>query len=134
MAHKHYKEMMMYAEDAAETDEPWSRWQGHHDSRDEWKGLYNNPMWLTCHSYRRKAKTININGYDVPEPVRQPLDMGDQYYLVGHFHIYEYHHKRVWKDTSGDHYYLNLGVIQRSVADAELHTEALLSFTENKDG
>jgi hypothetical protein len=67
MPHKHAELMALYAEDAAETDKPWERWE------------YNNPEdkhgWLPCFGdlrffvefeFRRKApkpERVKVNFY-----------------------------------------------------------------------
>jgi hypothetical protein len=70
MPHKHAELMALYAEDAAETDKPWERWE------------YNNPEdkhgWLPCFGdlrffvefeFRRKApkpERVKVNFYINP--------------------------------------------------------------------
>ena len=75
-AHIHAELMIQYGQDALITDKPWRLWECR-------RCLGINNVWRVCDSeitwsihieYRRKQKTININGFDVPEPVREPLD------------------------------------------------------------
>ena len=68
-AHKHAALMAQYAQDAAETDRPWERWQVY--IMGGWRN-WDIPFTFYPESeYRRKPRTININGYEVPEPVRK---------------------------------------------------------------
>jgi hypothetical protein len=76
-----------------------------------------------------KPKTININGFEVPEPVREKLDNGDRYWVSGAASSFE----TAWADDDRDNNYLNLGLIHLTKEAAELHREALLSFTKKKD-
>lgn len=71
-AHIHAELMAQYAEDALTTNRPWELWEVM-PVNSEWMPLYDNPSWNTATKYRRKQKTININGFEVPEPVREPL-------------------------------------------------------------
>lgn len=130
MAHKHYKEMMMYAEDAAETDEPWERWEAT-VSGTNWIDMNGDPMWDSGYKYRRKPKTININGYEVPEPVREHLEIGSKYYT---FDLYDKSFAGEWSGHRLDFRRLDLGFIHSTRKGAQDHFKALLSFTENKDG
>lgn len=137
MAHIHYKEMMMYATDAAKMDEPYTVWQVLNPlcPNDGWEDLVGQPGWYIDFSYRRKPKTININGYDVPEPVREPLENGDQYHLPSFNNIAcgsGYKTSR-WGGDGIDMKRLASGIIHLSEEAALSHAKALLSFTENKD-
>lgn len=86
-AHKHAALMMQYAQDAAETDRPWERWQ------------VRNPMfvvWQDCDrdsvrfdpllDYRRKPRTIRIGDMDVPAPETVAPGIGRQYYYPSFAH------------------------------------------------
>ncbi len=65
MKHKHAELMALYAQDAMETDKPWERWELRGGST-EWIACVENPEWETAIQYRRKPRTININGHAVP--------------------------------------------------------------------
>ncbi len=133
MAHKRYKEMMMYAEDAAEIDEPWLRWQFEMETptgATYWADCSCDINWLGLNKYRRKPKTININGYDVPEPVREPLRDRDRYFCTC---LYLFGPICVWCGDTVDQTRLDAGIIHLTKEAAILHSKALLSLTENKD-
>jgi len=70
MKHKHAENMLAYAQDAMETDKPWERWEWFNEYDQEWETLALNLKWGLNDQYRRKPRTSNINGFDVPEPVR----------------------------------------------------------------
>lgn len=82
--------------------------------------------------YRVKPKTININGYEVLEPVRTKLNEEDAYYIpdaLGYaFYISDW-----WSDTDQDLEFLNLGLIHLTKEAAIQHAKALLSFTAKED-
>ena len=65
--HVHAESMKLYAEDAAETDKPWERWEGKHSWCAKEVGytpLVGHPEWSKSVLYRRKRKTRVINGPD----------------------------------------------------------------------
>ena len=82
MGHIHAKAMAEYAKDALETDKPWERWQVAYKDSGEVYDLRHNPSWDTDRKYMRKPKFILINGYEVPEPHRTPLEIGDRYWTI----------------------------------------------------
>lgn len=79
--------------------------------------------------FRIKPKTININGHEVPEPVREPLENGQEYYfqeITAEYLV----DTSCWGDTSCDKFLLNSGLIHLTREAAEAHAKALLSFTQ----
>lgn len=50
----HAESMKLYAEDAAQTDKAWERWQGRLDRHDEWRDCTWHPAWVPREEYRRK--------------------------------------------------------------------------------
>jgi len=130
MKHIHAELMRQYAEDAMETEKPWKRWEqlaGYISNDSEWITLSGSPTWNKKFLFRRKPKTININGYEVPEPQREPLRRGDKYYLV------DITEKTItlfrWLNDEADNRWLNQGLIHLIKKSAELHKKAIISFT-----
>ncbi|QPB42182.1 hypothetical protein [Rodentibacter haemolyticus] len=130
-AHIHAKLMAEYAKDAMETDKPWKRWEVKNDSDVKWYACKNHPAWHEDRQYRRKPKTILINGIEVPEPVREPLHKGDTYYTPD-FDKNMYS-ALGWCDDDYDIEYLRNGIIHLTKENAIAHAKALISFTEVKD-
>lgn len=132
--HKHAEAMKLYAEDAATTDKPWELWEYHYGTygdEEDWRDLENNPKWNSNYNYRRKAvkpKTININGYEVPEPLQNAPKGGTMYWYpntsdthvsCSHYYSgYQYHVDRLVN-----------GLVHMTEEAAQKHLEALLSFT-----
>lgn len=133
MKHPHAELMMEYAKDAMETERPWERWEFKICGDIQWTSfLDRGPNWTESHQYRRKPKTININGYEVPEPVRKPLDRGAGYFAVildNADMAYSY----IWQDDITDKFLLERGFIHLAIEDAIIHGKALASFTEKKE-
>ena len=74
--HPHAASMLLYAQDAAKTDKPWERWE-FTGSDDGFNGCLKHPEWREDFKYRRKPKTITVNGIRVPEPAREVPKMTD---------------------------------------------------------
>jgi len=55
--HVHAELMAQYAEDARETDEPWTRWEQRYVENSFWSPLVEHPKWREGFEYRRKPKT-----------------------------------------------------------------------------
>ncbi|ARU04712.1 hypothetical protein CCO03_08520 [Comamonas serinivorans] len=63
LGHLHAESMRLYAEDAAECAEPWTRWEVCLSG--EWEELTVQPSWAPHFKYRRKPRTIRIGEFDV---------------------------------------------------------------------
>lgn len=65
--HKHHKEMLLYAQDAALHEEPWKLWEWSEKGENYWRDIMNgNPVWCEWLEYRRKPQTVTIT---IPEDV-----------------------------------------------------------------
>jgi NADH:ubiquinone oxidoreductase subunit len=76
---------------------------------------------------------ITINGFEVPEPVREPLETGEKYWVV-EIGSLRHCNNFVWDCDDFDRLALQRGLIHRTQEAAEKHARALLSFTENTGG
>jgi len=136
MKHKHAELMAQYAQDAMETDKPWERWEYlATECTDTWQPCEGHPSWIRSNQYRRKPRTININGHEVPEPVREPLENGQGYYFVTlDCLVISNGVANVRWDSSYkyDLARLKAGIIHLTPEAAETHAKALLSFTEKQ--
>ena len=130
MGHIHAAAMAEYAKDAAETDKPWERWEFSSNNERDYASLHKHPSWGAENKYRRKPKVILINGNEVPEPCRTPLEIGDAYwtftfFFAGVIEVY-------WDGDSEDHNAFKNGFIHLTKEAAEKHFNALKSFTTQK--
>lgn len=131
-AHVHAENMALYAQDAQETDTPWKRWEIKYPYENDsaWVLLPGNPIWDERLQYRRKPKTIKINGFDVPEPCRHPLKDGELFYLPPIFsfsgELVAFEWRNSWPDRMR---HLNSGLVHLTKEAAEIHAKALMSFT-----
>lgn len=129
MKHKHAELMLQYAQDAMTTDTPWELWEYKDTYKNgQWLTLNSNPAWYPTDEYRRKPRTIKINGVDVPEPCREMLEEGTEYWvpLIGSSSLAAMYG---WEGCSRDERILPRGLIHLTREDAEAHAKALLSFT-----
>lgn len=129
-AHVHADKMAQYAEDAKTTDKPWELW--------EFTTASGGVGWIPCdelvewsprRQYRRKPRTININGYEVPEPLKEAPIMGSPVFLVSISHINKCS-PLTWDNAGRYPVYLKMGLLHLTREAAELHAKALQSFTE----
>lgn len=121
--------MRLYYEDACETSEPWKRWECQRSDGNQkvWVTLTCSPRWDTDYAYRRKPRTIKIGEYDVPEPCRTPLELKTKYWGVSLAGIGN--HAYTWYNDTFDNRCLEAGIVHLSEEAAEIHRNALLSFT-----
>ena len=77
-----------------------------------------------------KPRTININGYEVPEPLSN-LVITERYYLpyLPDGNIYEFTFDN---SIINSNRWVTLGLVHKTREAAELHLEALLSFTKHE--
>jgi len=78
---------------------------------------------------RRKPKTIDINGFAVPEPVREPLTL-EQGYFMPNIHTHTMPCEYMWGGGVFDTHALKSGMIHLNKEAAVTHGRALRSFTE----
>jgi hypothetical protein len=97
--------------------------------------IHKSPLWDDGAEYRRKPKVILINGFDVPEPVREPLAIGQEYFipLIANLFVMSQHYElHIWIGGHIDNCWLKKGLIHLTKEAAETHGKAILSFTEKK--
>ena len=80
-AHQHAALMLQYAQDVAETDKPWERWEVKINNG-EWCELNGNPNWVEDWGYRRKPQVIRVGRHEFPKPITRELNGGTDYFYV----------------------------------------------------
>ena len=121
--------MLQYAQDAAETEKPWERWQWFSNCYSKWVDCETGFGFDSGIEYRRKPRTININGFEVPEPLRVAPKLGTVYYmpwLPSETLITGI----CWANDEYDNRMLSRGLVHLTEKAAALHAQALLSFTQ----
>lgn len=130
--HKHAALMLQYAQDAAETAEPWRLWQNRNPTfnrPDLWYALVDHPEWNPALEYRRKPRTIRIGEFDVPEPIREELKRFTEYWLPS-IHVADEPQCFRWDSDAADARNLRNGLVFRTREDAITCARALLSLLE----
>ena len=102
-------------------------------SKDTWS-VKSSGVFHTNFQYRIKPeppKTININRYKVPEPLRVAPAKGTPVYIVGVHALIE-GAKFKWDDGTLALRLLQAGMLHLTKEAAEMHTQALTSFTQER--
>lgn len=123
-----HADLMAKAAEIAKTDQYWQRnFEEKFHSTDKWNPM-SDVFFQTHREYRLKPSFIDINGHQVPEPVREPLEVGDRYWVI----TLEYGAcPHVWTGSDQEIYcWIERGLIHLTEAAAEAHIAALLSFTQ----
>lgn len=127
--HPHAESMLLYAQDAMETNKPWERWECK-DSVEGWSSLTDHPMWGLYLIYRRKPQTILVNGIEVPEPVRTSLEKYEQYWVAAPS-AESFALQVRWLGDNADFRLLHSGLIHMTKEAAVLHSKAMLKPSRN---
>ena len=134
--HPHAELMLEYAKDWAETQTPWERWEIMCDGYNcaEWTSLKDgHPNWVEAFQYRRiptPPPTININGFEVPEPLRKEPNYGAVCYTLGALNNYT---KFLWQGSALEIKRFQLGLLHSTSEAATIHMKAITSFTALPD-
>lgn len=131
--HVHAALMAQYAQDAATNPEPWKLWEFNDaDDGDGWHTCVSQAVWAPTCQYRRKPRTININGIEVPEPLRVAPAKGTKVWSP---HLSSADKLSTFTWNVGNHWMeqeLERGIVHLTPEAAVAHAEALLSFTKDK--
>ena len=125
-AHKHAALMLQYAQDAAETDKPWERW--------EWKGgggwypLANEFTFSIHYEYRRKPRILTRT-VTIPEPLRKAPEVGTIVYIPTPL-AEELVSMYGWYGSKPDERLLKRGLCFATKEDATAAAKAMLPFKE----
>lgn len=126
--HPHATSMLLYAEDAAETETPWTRWQIKLGADTSWTYLDGHPKWFLDSYYRRKPKVILVNGFEVPEPMRTKPRLKEKYYLADVTTDFaDVGIPMPWEDDVSDNRWLEAGLIHKTKEAALAHIQAMLA-------
>lgn len=135
MAHVHAKLIQQFAKDAMEHDEPGKLWEYSVDDGKTWKCFQyrDNPSFGTQFHYRRKQETIDINGHNVPKPLKiDDIEGSNMIYYVPSF-SYITNYIELSDKSSDIRYFAKKGLLHKTKEAAIAHARALISFTEQKN-
>lgn len=78
--HIHADLMLQYAQDAQESETPWENWEMLVGEK-TWCTVKGELQWHKNNKYRRKPRTIVINGFTVNAPMdKEPKDREEYFY------------------------------------------------------
>ncbi|MBN4867663.1 MULTISPECIES: hypothetical protein [Providencia] len=127
-----HAELMAKAAEIAKKDKKWWRhfeFRSIRDSHFGWQPLFSATTFdFDCEYRVRKHLSVQIGDYDFPEPVRKPLEVGQQYWVITLDYGVCPH---IWTGSNQEvHCWLVRGLIHLTKEAAETHIKALLSFTQ----
>lgn len=109
------------------------QWQ---DDENSWNDQHPDLVLRYIHdecdvkNLRIKPRTININGFDVPEPLRVAPLNGARYFIVVLTGSNMHSLAATWSSADSDLTLLSCGLIHMTREAAKAHAKALLSFTD----
>ena len=130
-AHKHAALIAQYAQDWAETDKPWERWEVA-ASVNKFDSLSNHPDWHEEYEYRRKQHTLTYS-VTIPEPMREAPPLGTEYYIVSLFKPQNFD-IAYWGGCYGEHMLLKRGLCFKTEEDAIAAAKAMIPFKPKGKG
>lgn len=123
-----HADLMAKAAEIAKTDQYWQRhFEEKFHSTDKWNQM-SDVFFQTHREYRLKPNFIDINGHQVPEPVREPLECRTDYFIADIGGIVTPMAR--WRGNPDDLARLSKGIIHMTEEAADAHIAALLSFTQ----
>ena len=125
-AHKHAALMLQYAQDWAETDEPWKRWEVA-SSSDNWGALCSHPYWNEEYEYRRKPRTLTYT-VTIPEPLRGAPEVAGTIVYIPTPLDKELASVYCWYGSPQDERLLNRGLCFATKEDAVAAAKAMMPF------
>lgn len=107
------------------------------NEKDQWCVVDSNLVLYGIYStgkvdldIRVKPKTININGHEVPEPVKVKPEIGTRCYYPILSNKSKYNWVSFFEGDEFDNRILDKGLMHLTAEAAQKHAEALLSFTK----
>lgn len=123
-----HADLMAKAAEIAKTDKEWHlHFQFKTDKCADWSDVSCGFLFYENVEYRLKPRYININGHQVPEPVREPLEDDQEYWIADIRYAPSVFN---WENNDADNRWLERGIIHLTKEAAEAHSAALLSFTQ----
>ena len=117
-----------YFEEKKTDDKAWKDWEWKDDYLEDWRILTKDPEFRLHHQYRRKPRFIEINGFQVPEPYRGKMKIGQEYFTPeprSDCFCENY----IWDGGIHDTTVSKCGLLHLYQEAASIHGKALASFT-----
>ena len=123
------KEILPIVQAAADGEQ--CQYNSRKDGSGEWFDMTKCGMFMHEMKYRIKPRTIKVNGFDVPEPMREAPKKGTEYF-VAHLGASHMHGRATWNDDGIDLCYLQRGICHATKEAAIAHANAMLGIDQNK--
>ena len=124
--HPHAELAALYAQDMAETDKPYLRWEHRASRHKRWFRLADHPQWSIDMQYRRRPQPITINGHKVPKPLTEAPD-SDVFVPT----LCPYSEYTTFSGILSKQFAVKNGIAHATKEDAIAHSEAILSLTRD---
>lgn len=96
-------------------------------------GQHKECHYKMCdYTYESIPKTITVNGFEVPEPVRESLSYDDFYYVIC-LDADDFSLNESWDNNEKDFLWLSRGIIHLTKDAAIAHAKAMLGINPNAD-
>ena len=128
--HKHAALMQKYAQDWAETEEPWKRWEVAAPG-DKFVSLSSHPHWNEQLKYRRKSRTLTYT-VTIPEPLMEAPEDGEVYCVVA-LYAECFYMEHEWSGCPVDRRYLKRGMCFTMKEDAIAAAKAMMPFKQQEE-
>lgn len=123
-AHKHAALMLQYAQDAAETNTPWRRWQFRVLDTERWMECVSGTGFSDLCEYRRKPSTMTYT-VTIPEPLQEAPEVGTAYF-VAQASDWGLYIGTTWTNNTQDNWRLVRGLCFATQEDAVAAAEAMM--------
>lgn len=98
-----------------------------------WKSTWLHPLVFIKEDIkiRIKPKTITVNGVDVPVPMREKPQYGDQYYIAD-ITAGSLYFQLSWEDDPADDIWIKRGLVHTTKEAAIAHSKAMIANNQPK--
>ena len=128
--HIHAELMAQYAQDAAETETPWERWQFRLVGAENWLDCWGGGVGFSWRcEYRRKPRTMTYT-VTIPEPMREAPEIGTEYWLAELVFVESFASRFKWQGSVNDMLWLKRGLCFATREDAIAAAKAMMPFKE----
>jgi hypothetical protein len=130
--HPHAKVAQQYWQEAETNAEAFLNWEHAliKTVGQSWLPCLDHPCFAHGKIYRRRPRTININGHKIPEPLRVKPKIGEVYYVANLLDRSNPYMPSTWYHESIDIARFDAGICHSTKEAAIAHAKALLSFTQ----
>lgn len=124
-AHKHAALMLQYAQDAAETDSPWERWEWRDINTNRFVTCNQHPSWNVNCGFRRKPQVIRVGRHEFPKSISNaPLNSINYFFVTAGNSCFDVD-ADTWVNSKLDNMRLESGRVHLTREAAQTHAAVL---------